>query len=259
MLIIPAIDIKDGKCVRLTRGDFSKQKIYLDDPKDMAIIWRKQNAKMIHVVDLDAALLGAPKNFDKIKEIVDTLDIPIQVGGGIRSVEDAARYLDIGVYRIVIGSAAVKNPALVSELLAKYGPRKIVVGIDAENGIAKISGWVEESGKKDYELGLEMKALGVERVIYTDISRDGMMQGFGYDSTKLFCEKTGLRVTASGGVHNKDDLKKLCKLESLGVDSVVIGKALYEESFPCQKLWYLHEKEMKIDTEFSTARQKVKS
>ena len=131
MLIIPAIDIKDGKCVRLTRGDFNQKKIYLDNPLDMAIIWRKQNAKMLHVVDLDAALTGEMVNFEKIRQIVINLDIPVQVGGGIRSVDAVKRYLDIGVGRVVIGSAAVSNPKLIEELLKTYRPSKIVVGIDA--------------------------------------------------------------------------------------------------------------------------------
>jgi len=131
MLIIPAIDIKEGKCVRLTRGDFSQKKIYLDNPADMAIIWRKQNAKMLHIVDLDAALTGETVNFEKIKEIVATIDIPVQVGGGIRSVDAVKKYLDIGVSRVVIGSAAVTNPQLIEELMKLYRPSKIVVGIDA--------------------------------------------------------------------------------------------------------------------------------
>lgn len=168
MLIIPAIDIKEGKCVRLTRGDFAQKKIYLDNPCDMAVIWRKQNAKMIHVVDLDAALTGETVNFERIREIVNVLDIPIQVGGGIRSVEAVEKYLDIGVSRVVIGSAAVTNPGLIADLLKKYRPSQIVVGIDAEHGVPKIKGWTESSNMQDYELAGEMKKLGVERIIYTD-------------------------------------------------------------------------------------------
>ncbi len=256
MLIIPAIDIKDGKCVRLTRGNFDKKKIYLDNPCDMAIIWRKQNAKMIHVVDLDAALTGEPVNFAKIQEIVSTLDIPVQVGGGIRSVEAVVQYLDIGVSRVVIGSAAVTNPELVETLLKRYSASQIVVGIDADNGIPKIKGWTESCSMKDYELALDMKKLGVKRIIYTDISCDGMMQGIGLESTKRFAEKAGMRVTASGGVTGSEDLRKLKALEKYGVDSVIIGKALYEANFPCQKLWYNYEKGMGIDHNFSSALRK---
>ncbi|NMW20091.1 MAG: 1-(5-phosphoribosyl)-5-[(5-phosphoribosylamino)methylideneamino]imidazole-4-carboxamide isomerase [Chlorobiaceae bacterium] len=256
MLIIPAIDIKDGKCVRLTRGDFNQKKIYLDNPLDMAIIWRKQNAKLLHIVDLDAALTGEMVNFEKIRQIVINLDIPVQVGGGIRSVDAVKRYLDIGVGRVVIGSAAVTNPKLIEELLKIYRPSKIVVGIDAENGIPKIKGWTESSGLKDYELALQMKAMGIERVIYTDISRDGMMQGFGYDSTKRFAEKAGMKITASGGVTNAEDLRKLDELKLYGVDSVVIGKALYECNFPCQELWYSFEGGICLDHNYSTARKK---
>lgn len=256
MLIIPAIDIKDGKCVRLTRGDFSQQKIYLDNPIDMAIIWRKQNAKMLHIVDLDAALTGEMVNFDKIRQIVEELDIPVQVGGGIRSVEAVSRYLDIGVGRVVIGSAAVTDPQLIEELMKRWSPSRIVVGIDAENGVPKIKGWTESSGLKDYELALRMKEMGVQRIIYTDISRDGMMQGVGYESTKRFAELAGMKVTASGGVTSSDDLQRLSTLEYCGVDSVIIGKALYECNFPCQELWYNYEEGICIDHNFSTARKK---
>lgn len=256
MLIIPAIDIKEGKCVRLTRGDFAQKKIYLDNPSEMAIIWRKQNAKMIHVVDLDAALTGETVNFEKIREIVNVLDIPIQVGGGIRSVEVVEKYLEMGVSRVVIGSAAVTNPGLIVELLKKYRPSQIVVGIDAENGVPKIKGWTESASMQDYELAAEMKKLGVERIIYTDITRDGMLQGVGYESTKRFAEKAGMKVTASGGVTTSDDLHKLRSLEKYGVDSVIIGKALYECNFPCQELWYAYEQGLGIDGEFSTARKK---
>ena len=256
MLIIPAIDIKDGKCVRLTRGDFSQKKIYLDNPLDMAIIWRKQNAKMLHIVDLDAALTGEMVNFEKIRDILNNLDIPVQVGGGIRSVDAVKHYLDIGVGRVVIGSAAVTNPKLIEELLKTYRPSQIVVGIDAENGVPKIKGWTESSGLKDYDLALQMKEMGIERVIYTDITRDGMMQGFGYESTKKFAEKTGMKITASGGVTNSGDLKRLDELKSCGVDSVIIGKALYENNFPCQQLWYNYEEGICLDHNFSTARTK---
>ncbi|MEI8032826.1 MAG: 1-(5-phosphoribosyl)-5-[(5-phosphoribosylamino)methylideneamino]imidazole-4-carboxamide isomerase [Chlorobiaceae bacterium] len=256
MLIIPAIDIKDGKCVRLTRGDFSQKKIYLDNPRDMAIIWRKQNAKMLHVVDLDAALTGEMVNFEKISEIVAELDIPVQVGGGIRSADAVKRYLDIGVSRVVIGSAAVTNPRLIDEVLKSYRPSQIVAGIDAENGEPKIKGWTESTGLQDFELGLRMKAMGIERVIYTDISRDGMMQGFGYESTKRFAEKTGMKITASGGVSSSMDLRKLAELAPCGVDSVIIGKALYECNFPCQELWYSFEEGICLDHNFSTARKR---
>ena len=256
MLIIPAIDIKEGKCVRLTRGDFAQKKIYLDNPCDMAVIWRKQNAKMIHVVDLDAALTGETVNFERIREIVNVLDIPIQVGGGIRSVEAVEKYLEIGVSRVVIGSAAVTNPGLIVDLLKRYRPSQIVVGIDAENGVPRIKGWTESANMQDYELAAEMKKLGVERIIYTDITRDGMLQGVGYESTKRFAEKAGMKVTASGGVTTSDDLHKLRSLEKFGVDSVIIGKALYECNFPCQEMWYAYEGGLGIDGEFSTARKK---
>lgn len=253
MLIIPAIDIRDQKCVRLTQGDFAREKVYLDNPCDMAILWRKQNAKMLHLVDLDAALKGSPQNFETIKRIVETLDIPIEVGGGIRTMQDAERYLQIGVCRIIIGSAAVTNPNLVAELIKEFDAKKIVIGIDAKNGIPRVNGWTSESALTDIELGLKMKDLGVERVIYTDISKDGMLTGISYAALKRFAEQTHLKVTASGGVASYKDFIALGELKPLGVDSVIIGKALYEETFPCQKLWHLYEKDIPLDTNFSTA------
>ncbi len=253
MLIIPAIDIRNQKCVRLTQGDFAREKVYLDNPCDMAILWRKQNAKMLHLVDLDAALKGSPQNFEIIKRIVETLDIPIEVGGGIRTMQDAERYLQIGVCRIIIGSAAVTNPNLVAELIKEFGAKKIVIGIDAKNGVPSVNGWTSESTLTDVELGLKMKDLGVERVIYTDISKDGMLTGIGYAALKRFAEQTHLKVTASGGVASYKDFIALGELKPLGVDSVIIGKALYEETFPCQKLWHLYEKDISLDTNFSTA------
>jgi phosphoribosylformimino-5-aminoimidazole carboxamide ribotide isomerase len=253
MLIIPAIDIRDQRCVRLSQGDFTREKIYLDKPCDMAILWRKQNAKMLHLVDLDAALTGSPKNFETIKSIVDTIDIPVEVGGGIRTLKDAERYLNIGVCRIIVGSAAVSNPDLVRELIKEFGAKRVVVGIDAKDGVPKVNGWVESAPLSDVELGLKMKDLGVERVIYTDISKDGMLAGVGYPALKRFVEQTRLKVTASGGVSSYKDFIVLRELQPLGVDSVVIGKALYEETFPCQKLWHLYEKDIPLDTNFSTA------
>ncbi|MEI7695917.1 MAG: HisA/HisF-related TIM barrel protein, partial [Chlorobium sp.] len=180
----------------------------------------------------------------------------VQVGGGIRSVDAVKRYLDIGVGRVVIGSAAVTNPKLIEELLKIYRSSQIVVGIDAENGIPKIKGWTESTQLKDYDLALQMKEMGIERVIYTDISCDGMMQGFGYESTRRFAEMAGMKITASGGVTNIEDLKKLHELRPYGVDSVIVGKALYECNFPCQELWCSFEEEMTLDHNFSTARKK---
>jgi phosphoribosylformimino-5-aminoimidazole carboxamide ribotide isomerase len=256
MLIIPAIDIKDGKCVRLTRGDFSQQKIYLDNPLDMAIIWRKQNAKMLHIVDLDAALTGEMVNFERIRQIVEELDIPVQVGGGIRSADDVKRYLDMGVGRVVIGSAAVTNPELVGDLMKTWRASKIVVGIDAVNGVPKIKGWTESAHLKDFELARRMKDMGIERIIYTDITRDGMLQGVGYETTRRFAELAGMKVTASGGVTGSEDLRRLAGLQYCGVDSVIIGKAFYECNFPCQELWYNFEEGICLDHNFSTARKR---
>lgn len=253
LLVIPAIDIQGGKCVRLTKGDFNSSTVYRDNPLEQAILWRKQNAKMIHVVDLDAARAGKPVSFNLIKSITETLDIPVQVGGGIRTVADAEAYLNAGVYRIVLGSVAAVKPELVEELVKEFGSCQVIVGIDAENGVPRINGWCDECATGDVDLGLKMKSLGIERVIYTDISRDGAMQGAGIESTRRFAEQTGLKITASGGVSGYEELMKVDALRPFGVDSVIIGKALYEEAFPCQKIWHDCEGSVLIDTNFSTA------
>ncbi|MBC8042143.1 MAG: 1-(5-phosphoribosyl)-5-[(5-phosphoribosylamino)methylideneamino]imidazole-4-carboxamide isomerase [Rhizobacter sp.] len=253
MLVIPAIDIQGGKCVRLTHGDFATVKVYRNNPIDMAILWRKQNAKMLHIVDLDAALTGEPKNFQIIKSITETVDIPVAVGGGVRTLPDIERYMSAGVHRVILGSVAVINPELVSDAVAEFGGKHIIVGIDAMHGVPKIKGWVESCNISDVELGCRMKDLGVERIIYTDISRDGLMQGAGIETTKNFAEQTKLKVTASGGVSGYKDLLALAELQPFGVDSVIVGKALYEQAFPCQKIWQDCEQLVPIDTNFSTA------
>ncbi len=245
ILIIPAIDLSDGKCVRLIQGVAGTEKIYCDDPVKMAILWRGENFKIIHVVDLDGAFGGSMKNFEVIERMANAIDIPIQVGGGIRSLEQCQRLFDTGVSRIVVGTIAIENPDLLQRLLEKYTPRKITIGIDAKNGIVKTKGWTEDTGITAVSLGLNMKQLGVQRIVYTDIARDGMMVGPNIEAIREFAEKTGLRVTASGGVSGYKDLLKLAELENCGVDSVIIGKALYENRFPCQALWRDVEKDLK--------------
>ncbi len=252
ILIVPAIDLSDGKCVRLVQGVSGTEKIYCDDPVKMAILWRGENFKIIHVVDLDGAFGGSMKNFEVIERMTNAVDIPVQVGGGIRSMEQCQQLFDIGVSRVVIGTIAIENPDLLQHLLEKYTPHKVSIGIDAKNGIVKTKGWTEDTGITAVSLGLNMKQLGVQRIIYTDIARDGMMVGPNIEAIRELAEKTGLRVTASGGVSGYKDLLKLAPLEQYGVDSVIIGKALYENKFPCQALWRDVEKDL---TEFGPTRR----
>jgi phosphoribosylformimino-5-aminoimidazole carboxamide ribotide isomerase len=244
ILILPAIDLKDGRCVRLVQGAPGTEKIYSDDPVEMAIMWRGENAKTLHVVDLDGAFEGKMKNLDVLRRIIKAIDIPIQVGGGIRSYEQVKQLIECGIYRVVIGTAAIDDPELVAHCLKDFGQRKIVVGIDAKNGVVMTKGWQENTGIEAVSLALNMKSLGACRIVYTDISRDGMMTGPNFGATKEIAQKTGLRVTASGGVSGFQDLIKMQELEKFGVDSVIIGKALYENKFSCQALWRENEREL---------------
>jgi phosphoribosylformimino-5-aminoimidazole carboxamide ribotide isomerase len=244
LLIFPAIDLKDGKCIRLVQGEPGTEKIYSDDPTKMAILWRGENAKTLHVVDLDGAFEGEMKNLSCIERMVQAIDIPVQVGGGIRSYEQVKKLFSIGVARVVIGTAAIENPDLVYQCVRDFGPRKIAVGIDAKDGIVMTKGWQESSGIGAVQLALAMKKLGIMRIVYTDIERDGMMTGPNIEATKDIAIQSGLRVTASGGISGYQDLLRLQETEKYGVDSVIVGKALYENKFPCQVLWRMNEKEL---------------
>lgn len=242
ILVIPAIDLRQGKCVRLVQGEAGTDKIYSDDPTKMAIVWRGENFKALHVVDLDGAFEGRPVNFAALKSIVDAVDIPVEFGGGLRTYENVKAAFDIGIYRAIIGTVAVNDEELLIRLLQEFGPRRIAVGIDMLDGIVQIKGWKNSSGISAIELGKKLKERGVARVIYTDISRDGTLKGANIEAMKEFAVQTGLRVTASGGVKSYLDLIHLQELEPFGVDSIIVGKALYENKFPCVELWRLNEK-----------------
>ena len=244
ILILPAIDIKNGRCVRLVQGAPGTEKIYSDDPVQMAVLWRGENAKTLHVVDLDGAFGGTMQNLEVLRRMIAAVDIPIQVGGGIRTYDQVKQLLECGIYRIVIGTSAIDDPDLVARCITDFGARKIVVGIDAKNGVVMTKGWQENTGIEAVSLALNMKALGVCRIVYTDIARDGMLTGPNFSAIREMAQKTGLRVTASGGVSGYQDLIGLQELEKFGVDSVIIGKALYENKFSCQALWRANEKEL---------------
>jgi phosphoribosylformimino-5-aminoimidazole carboxamide ribotide isomerase len=245
LLILPAIDIKDGRCVRLVQGVQGTEKIYSDDPVQMAILWRGENSKTLHVVDLDGAFGGKMKNLEVLQRMMKAVDIPIQIGGGIRTYDQVKQLFEIGLYRVVLGTAAIDDPELVSRCVKDFGARKIVVGIDAKNGVVMTKGWQENTGIEAVSLALNMKSLGVCRIVYTDITRDGMLAGPNFEAIGDIAKKTGLKVTASGGVSNYQDLIKLQELEKFGVDSVIVGKALYENRFSCQALW--RENEQSLD------------
>ena len=258
MLVIPAIDLRGGRCVRLYQGSYQRETIYFDDPVKMAKLWRIQNARVLHVVDLDAARGGSEDHADNravIARICQALDIPVQVGGGIRTLDDIEAALAAGVYRVVLGTVAAREPDLVSEAIDRFTCNKVVVGIDAKDGEVRVEGWTEGSGLDAVEMALEMERRGVRRIVYTDISRDGTMAGpnvAAYET--LGRHLTKARITASGGVGSFEHLMRLDALQPFRVDSVIIGRALYENAFPCQKLWCWHYKEQLNLDAYSTAR-----
>jgi phosphoribosylformimino-5-aminoimidazole carboxamide ribotide isomerase len=254
-LVIPAIDLRDGRCVQLHQGDYDEETVYFEDPVKMAKLWRVQNARTLHLVDLDAARGDDEhNNRDVIRAICDVLDIPIQLGGGIRSMEQIEAALDMGVYRVILGTASVRNPDLVEAAIDRFSPQQVVVGLDARDGEVRVQGWTEGSGLDAVAFAREMEGRGVRRFIYTDISRDGTMDGPNIEAYRELADTLSqAKITASGGVGSYEDLLALQTLEPYGVDSVIVGTALYENRFPCQQFWAWNDKDqVDLDT-FSTA------
>jgi len=226
MLIIPAIDLRDGCCVRLVQGEISSEIVYSDEPVEMAKQWEKLGAPFLHVVDLDGAFSGSPKNLDIIKDIVGAVNIPVQVGGGIRNMDAVKSILDIGVERVILGTVAILSPELVCECVQKYGER-IAVGIDGRDGMVAIEGWESTVEMTVCQLAKKIATMGVERIIFTDTRRDGTLKGPNIEATKNLAEVSGLKIIASGGVSSLDDIYKLKELEACGIEGVIMGKALY--------------------------------
>ena len=226
MQLYPAIDIKGGKCVRLTQGLFDNVKVYSDTPADMARLWVSQGATYLHLVDLDGALSGRSVNEPVIRAIAESVSVPIQIGGGIRSKEAVSSMLNLGVQRVIIGTKAVENPQFIQEMIEEFGPEHIAVGVDAKDGMVAIEGWEKVSSLSASELCQQMKEYGVRHIVYTDISRDGMLTGPNVAATKKLTDDTGLDIIASGGVSSMDDLQNLYKQ---GIHGAIIGKALYEK------------------------------
>lgn len=242
MIIFPAIDIRGGKCVRLIKGDFSQETVFSDRPQEMAKKWAEQGAKYLHVVDLDGALAGKPANLEAIKEIIAAVSIPIELGGGIRTMENIEMLLALGVERVILGSVAVKNPELVKAACAKFGER-IVVGIDAKDGIVAVEGWGVSGDVKAEKLAQQMAAVGVKHIIYTDISRDGTLSGVNVEATAILAKESGIKVIASGGVSSIEDIIKVKKAEALGIEGVIVGKAIYTGSLDLGQALQLAEEE----------------
>lgn len=223
MEIIPAIDLKDGKCVRLYQGNFAQATIYGDDPVAVAQQWVAQGATRLHVVDLDGARSGHPVNTDAVLAIARAIDVPIQLGGGLRTAADIAAVLALGVTRVILGTVAVQDPALVERLVSRFGDQ-IIIGVDARNGQVAITGWTELAHVHATDLVDQMTRIGVQRIIYTDIARDGTLTEPNYAATAALVQPAGPAIIASGGVSHIDHLRRLA---TTGVEAVIIGRALY--------------------------------
>lgn len=226
MILFPAIDLKEGQCVRLIEGCMDSATIYSNDPGSTARVWQDQGAQFIHVVDLDGAFAGQPRNRESISSIVKAVDVPVQVGGGIRDLATIEDLFSLGVNRVILGSAAILKPELVSQACSKYGER-ILVGIDARDGLVAIQGWGETVSKTALELAREVKELGIARIVFTDIRRDGKLSGPNLAATGELAQASGLKVIASGGVASLADIRAVKALEPQGVEGAIMGKALY--------------------------------
>ncbi len=226
MLIIPAIDLKGGKCVRLLRGDMKAETVYGDDPLAMGRRWVEAGARYLHVVDLDGAASGAPMNADAIAALCAKLPIPVEVGGGVRSVERAEEFLSAGADRVIFGTAALEQPQIVADACRRF-PGRVAVGIDARAGKVAVKGWTETSAVTAIELARDVERVGACRVIYTDIERDGTELGLNVRATRDLAEAIGIPVIASGGVGSLADVEALLPCEQIGVEAVIIGRALY--------------------------------
>ena len=225
MIIFPAIDIKDGRCVRLTQGKFDQVSIYNDNPAEVARLWESMGAKYIHLVDLDGAKDGSPASRDMVKSVIDAVDIPVQVGGGIRSLERADQLIELGARRIILGTAAVNDRELTQAVAERY-PGRTAVSVDAVNGMAAVNGWAKVSDTDVLDICTFMQEIGINTLIYTDILMDGMLKGPNFGEYERLMRETSLDIIASGGVTTKEDITRLAQM---GIYGAIVGKALYDE------------------------------
>jgi len=228
LLVIPAIDLKDGQCVRLRQGRMDDVTVFSDDPVETAGRWVKAGARRLHVVDLNGARSGAPVNADAIEAIIRAFpDLPVQVGGGIRDEDTIETYVNLGVRYVILGTKAVNAPHFVSDVCAEF-PNHIIVGLDAKDGKVAIDGWSKLSGHDVIDLAIKFQDMGVEAIVYTDIGRDGMMTGVNIDATVKLANAISIPVIASGGVTNLEDIRKLCAVADNGIVGAITGRAIYE-------------------------------
>ena len=228
MLLIPAIDLKDGHCVRLKQGDMDQSTTFSEDPAQMALKWVDQGARRLHLVDLNGAFAGKPQNKSAIKSILQAVgdDIPVQLGGGIRDLDTIEKYIDAGMRYVIIGTAAVKNPGFLKDACSAFGGH-IIVGLDAKDGKVATDGWSKLTGHEVVDLGKKFEDYGVESIIYTDIGRDGMLSGINIEATVKLAQALTIPVIASGGLSNMKDIEALCAVEDEGVQGVICGRAIY--------------------------------
>ncbi|MCQ4145665.1 MULTISPECIES: 1-(5-phosphoribosyl)-5-[(5-phosphoribosylamino)methylideneamino]imidazole-4-carboxamide isomerase [Vogesella] len=231
MLLIPAIDLKDGQCVRLKQGVMDDATVFSDDPVKVALHWRDQGARRLHLVDLNGAFAGKPKNLSVIRDILGAVgdDMPVQLGGGIRDLDTIEKYFDLGLKYVIIGTAAVKNPGFLHDACDAF-PGQVIVGLDAKDGMVAIDGWAKVTTHNVIDLAKRFEDYGVNSVIYTDIGRDGMMNGVNIDATVKLAQALTVPVIASGGLTNLDDVRNLCAVESEGIEGAITGRAIYEGS-----------------------------
>lgn len=229
MLLIPAIDLKDGRCVRLRQGDLDDATIFSEDPAKIATQWLEQGARRLHLVDLNGAFAGKPKNREAIKSIIAAIDgeIPVQIGGGIRDLDTIERYLDAGMTYVIVGTAAVKSPGFLQDACTAF-PGSIIVGLDARDGKVATDGWSKLTRHDVLDLAKKFEDYGCESIIYTDIGRDGMLTGVNIEATVALSQHVKIPVIASGGVTNLKDIENLCAVEHEGVEGVILGRSIYE-------------------------------
>ena len=228
MEVIPAIDLRLGLCVRLFQGDYQQETVFSDEPVSVALAWQEQGAPRLHLVDLDGAAGGVPVNLEVITSILHNLTIPVQIGGGIRDLATAESLLSAGADRVVIGTAAVENPSLVEDLCQKHGSQRVVIAVDAKDGLVAIKGWLESTEVKAQDLVEQMALLGVRRILYTDISRDGTLTEPNFEANADLVRTTDMAVLASGGIATLDHVRRLA---DTGAEGAILGRALYTEAF----------------------------
>ena len=226
MIVFPAVDMKNGKCVRLYQGKADAETVYEENPVNAALKWQNEGAKYLHLVDLDGAFSGFPAQVELVRKVVAALSIPVQLGGGIRTINDLKTVFAAGISRAILGTSAYRDESFVNEAVSRYG-EKIAIALDARDGLLMAKGWVEDTGKDALTFAKELEGIGVKTVIYTDISCDGTLTGPNFDALQKLLDSCSMNVIASGGVSSKDDIKKLKKMKHPRLEGVIVGKALY--------------------------------